>query len=93
VTGGGRYDPEKVALLVVATGGSDLLDPIVLVAELVELAIRKTGTRTTTKTKTTEQTYFIRYLVVKINVSKYIWVNIKQMRFPACIFFYPTLHI
>jgi hypothetical protein len=71
VTGVGRCDPENVALLVVTTGGSDLLDPIVLVAELVELVIRKPVTITTI-TQTTEQTYFIRYLVVKINVSKYI---------------------
>jgi hypothetical protein len=43
-----------VSLLLVATGGSSLLDPVVLVAELVELAIRKPAT-------TTEQTYFICY--------------------------------
>jgi len=71
VTGGGRCDREGVALLVVATTGSDLLDPFVLVAEFVELAIRK-PTTTTTTTTTTEQTCFIRYLVVKINVSIYM---------------------
>jgi hypothetical protein len=43
-----------------------LLDPVDLVVELVELAIRKPITTTTT---TTGQTYFIRYLVVKIKVS------------------------
>jgi hypothetical protein len=58
-----------VALFLVATTGSDLLNPVVLVPELVELAIRKPTTTTTT---TTEQTCFIRYLVVKINVSIYM---------------------
>ena len=58
VTGGERCDPEGVALFLVATTGSDLppddavscdfvlLDPVVLVAELVELAIRKPITTT-----------------------------------------------
>jgi len=65
-----------VALFLVATAGSNLspadavsrdflvLDPVVLVAEFVELTIRKPVTTTTT-----EQTYFIRYLVVKIKVT------------------------
>jgi hypothetical protein len=63
-----------VALLLVANGGSDLspvdavsrdfllLSSEVLVAELVELAIRKPTTTTTTSS---EQPYLIRYLVVK----------------------------
>jgi hypothetical protein len=67
VTEGERCDPEWVAFLLVATTGSDLLNPVVLVAELVELAIRKPVTTTTT-----ELTYFIRYLVVKIKVSTYM---------------------
>jgi hypothetical protein len=87
VTGGERLDSEGVALFLVAATGSDLLAPVVLVAELVELAIRKPVT--TTKTV---QTYFIRYLVVKIKVSCYM-VNIKQTRFPAYILFYPTVYI
>ena len=53
-----------VAFLLVAITGSDMLVPVVLVAELVELAMRKPA-----KTTTTEQTYFIPYLVVKIKVS------------------------
>jgi hypothetical protein len=62
-----------VALLLVATTGSDLLNPVVLVAELLELAVRKPVTTTiTTTTTTTEQIYFIRYLVVKIKVSTYM---------------------
>jgi hypothetical protein len=63
-----------MAFFLVATTGSDLLDPVVLVAELVELAIRKPVTITTiTQTTTTpEQTNFIRYLVVKIKVSTYV---------------------
>ena len=74
VSGGGRCDPEGVAFLLVATTGSDLLDPVVLVAELVELAIRKPVTLTiiTQKTTTPEQTNFIRYLVVKIKFSTYM---------------------
>jgi len=64
-----------VTIFLLASAGSDLspadalsrdflvLDPVVLVAELVELVIRKPVT------KTTEQTYFIRYLVIKIKVS------------------------
>jgi hypothetical protein len=65
VTGVERCDLEGVALLLVATTGSDLLKPVVLVAELVEMAIRK-------PTTTAEQTCFIRYLVVKIKVSIYM---------------------
>jgi hypothetical protein len=52
VTGGERCDPDGLELLV-ATTGSDLLVPVVLVAELVELSIRKPVTTTTTKTTTT----------------------------------------
>jgi hypothetical protein len=46
-------DPEGVALFLVATAGSDLLSPVVLVAELLELAIRKSVTKTKIKTLTT----------------------------------------
>ena len=63
MTGGESCDAKGVALFLFATIGSDLLSPVVLVAELVELVIRKPVT------KTTEQTYFIRYLVIKIKVS------------------------
>jgi hypothetical protein len=62
-----------VALFLVATTGSDLLAPVVLVAELVELAIRKPVTTTTTTRS--EQTYVIRYLVVKIKGIIYIYIN------------------
>jgi hypothetical protein len=78
VTAGKRFDSAGVALFLLATGGSDLsppdavfrdfllLDPVVLVAELVELPKRKPVTTTTTRS---EQTYFICYKIVKIKVS------------------------
>jgi len=66
VTGGESCDAEGVALFLLATIGSDLLSPVVLVAELVELVIRKPVTKTTT---TKFQTYFIRYLVVILKDS------------------------
>jgi hypothetical protein len=68
VTADERCEREGVALLV-ATTRSDLLAPVVLVAEFVELTIRKPITTTTTTTTTREQSYFFRYLVVKIKVS------------------------
>jgi len=64
-----------VSLLLVATAGSDSPDPVVLVAEVVELAIRKPVTTTTTTTRTTiatEQNYYIRYLVVKVKTVVYM---------------------
>ena len=68
MTGGERCDLEGVTIFPVATTGSDLPAAVVLVAELVELVIRKPVTKTTTTT-TTEQTYFIRYLVVILKDS------------------------
>ena len=73
MTGRERCDPERVEVLLLATGGSGmspadavfrdflLLDPVVLVAEFVELAIRKPITTTTTTIIRSGQTYFIRY--------------------------------
>jgi len=75
VTAGERCDPEGVAFVLVASGGSDLspadvvsrdflqLDPAVVVAEFDELTTRKpaTTTTTTTTTKGTERSYFICY--------------------------------
>jgi hypothetical protein len=68
-----RCNTEGVALLLVVTAGSDSPDPVVLVAEVFELAIRKpvTTTTTTRKTKAKKQTYFIHYFVVKIKVIMY----------------------
>jgi hypothetical protein len=92
VTEEAKCGPAGVELFLVAPTGSDLLALVVLVAELVELAIRKPVTTTTTTTRS-EQTYVIRYLVVKIKGIIYIYVNIKQTRFPAYIMFYPTVYI
>jgi len=73
VTAGERCDPEGVAFVLVASGGSDLspadvvsrdflqLDPAVVVAEFDELATRKPVTTTTGR----ERNYFICYWSLK----------------------------
>jgi hypothetical protein len=57
VTGGERCDPEVLALLLLATTGSELLSPVVLVVELVELAIRKPRTKKQTNKNRTSFFY------------------------------------
>jgi hypothetical protein len=53
VIGGERCETEWVALPLVATTESDSLDPVILVAEVVELVIRKPVTTTTITLTTT----------------------------------------